>query len=48
MKFMLEGERYQQIDPEAMDLLRKMLIADPANRITSAQCLAHPYFDNSY
>lgn len=48
MKFLLEGERYQNIDPQAMDLLRRMLIAEPVNRITALQCLEHPYFVNHY
>lgn len=39
MDFKLEGERYSQIDPLALDLLRKMLIADPNQRITAAMAL---------
>ena len=27
-----------------MDLLQKMLSADPKSRITAVQCLQHPYF----
>jgi len=44
MNFKLEGERYNQIDALAMDLLRKMLVADPKQRITANLALKHPYF----
>ena len=35
MDFRLEGERYGQVEGEAMDLMRKMLLADPKQRITA-------------
>ena len=35
---------YNQIDTLAMDLLRKMLVADPKQRITANLALKHPYF----
>ena len=33
-------------DPLAVDLIEKMLIYDPAQRITAKDALDHPYFDN--
>jgi mitogen-activated protein kinase 1/3 len=30
---------------KALDLINKCLEFDPKNRLTSAQCLAHPYFE---
>jgi len=31
-------------DPEALDLLSKLLTMDPATRLTAQEALAHPYF----
>lgn len=45
MKFTLEGQAYQDIDPQALSLLRSMLLADPEERITAAEALSHPYFN---
>jgi serine/threonine protein kinase len=33
-------------NPEAIDLVKKMLIFDPDKRITVAEALAHPYMKN--
>jgi len=33
-----------KISPEGIDLLKKMLIFDPINRITPEDALNHPYF----
>lgn len=32
-------------DPQAMDLLMKMLVYEPAKRISAREALKHPYFD---
>ena len=31
--------------PEAIDLLYKMLMMNPKHRLTALQCLQHPYFE---
>lgn len=36
-------ERFKDIDPTARDLLRHMLMFNPANRITAEEALKHPY-----
>merc|ERR1719219_2230333 len=33
-----------EIEPDARDLLQKMLHFDPKKRITASQALSHPYF----
>lgn len=43
MRFNLNSAIYQKVDPEAMDLLSKMLKVDPKERITPAQVLQHPF-----
>jgi len=35
-----------QLDDKGKDLMCKMLIYDPDKRISVADCLAHPYFDD--
>lgn len=37
-------ERFKNVDPQAVDLLSKMLVFDPKRRITAAEALEHPYF----
>jgi serine/threonine protein kinase len=37
-------ELFPSADPDALDLLGKMLAFDPKERITAAEALAHPYF----
>ncbi|CAH0404267.1 unnamed protein product [Chilo suppressalis] len=32
------------IHPNALDLIRRMLVFDPARRLTALDCLEHPYF----
>ena len=36
-------QRFAGQDPQAIDLLEKMLMFDPRKRITAAEALAHPY-----
>jgi calcium-dependent protein kinase len=45
-RFDLNAPCYSQLDPLAMDLLRKMLKINPAERITAAEVLKHPFFGN--
>jgi mitogen-activated protein kinase 1/3 len=39
-------ERFPGADPEALDLLQKMLVFNPQNRITAEEALKHPWFKN--
>jgi serine/threonine protein kinase len=36
---------FSYLEPEAIDLISKMLTYDPARRITAKAALQHPYFD---
>ncbi|GBG76729.1 hypothetical protein CBR_g22947 [Chara braunii] len=36
-------ERFRDMDPEAADLMNRMLIYDPTRRITVEEALSHPY-----
>ena len=44
MKLNFEGERYTNINPEALELLKNMLVANPKCRISASQALNHSYF----
>ena len=35
----------KEVDPEAIDLLSKMLVVDHAERVTPKEALEHAYFD---
>lgn len=43
MKFDLSSPIYNNIDGEAMDLLRRMLKANPEDRIKANEILEHPF-----
>jgi len=45
MAFDLSKQIYTNIDPKAMDLLRKMLAANPNQRISAKLALKHSYFE---
>lgn len=47
MNINLVGERYDNLEPEALSLLKKMLVGNPNERITAAQALNLPYFTNT-
>jgi len=42
----LDEQMDGHLDSNGLDLLDKMLIFDPAKRISAKQCLQHPYFDD--
>lgn len=39
---------FQDPDPNAIDLLDKMLTFNPHKRVTVEDALAHPYFEHYY
>jgi serine/threonine protein kinase len=43
LRFNLAGPLYQDVDPVAMDLLARMLRADPRERIRAEEILLHPF-----
>lgn len=44
MNIRLEGDRYSNLDPRALELLKKMLSTNPKERITAAEALEDSYF----
>ena len=46
MKINLESERYANIDPQALNLLSRMLKAKPQERIKAEEALNHEYFSS--
>ena len=40
------GKVIPQLDHDGIDLLKKMLVYDPAKRIHATEALEHPYFDS--
>lgn len=43
--FVAENKKGKFISDEAIDLLDKLLIVDPKDRITASEAMKHPYFD---
>ena len=41
MVFDLSRKMYKNVDPLAMNLLKKMLVEDPSKRITAAEAIKH-------
>ena len=41
----LETEFWETISDEAKDLIGKLVLADPNERITAEQILSHPWFN---
>ncbi|KAJ2328726.1 Cyclin-dependent kinase 3 [Coemansia sp. RSA 2681] len=39
-------QQLPQMDPYAIDLLKKLLVYDPSLRWEASQCLTHPYFQD--
>ena len=39
-------EKFKGIDPDLVDLLKKMLVINPDHRITAFDAVNHPYFDS--
>ena len=46
MKINFEEQKYNAVDPIALDLMRRMLSGNPQIRIKALQALDHPYFSN--
>jgi serine/threonine protein kinase len=44
MKINFEGERYTNINPDALNLLKQMLSANPKDRISACHALNHNFF----
>jgi len=42
-QYQMEGEEWENISDDAKDLVRKMLIVDPKDRISTADILSHPW-----
>ena len=42
-KFNLNASMYDRVDPQAMDLLKKMLELNPTERMTAEDMLRHPF-----
>ncbi len=39
-------EKFESFPPDALDLVQKLLVVDPLERLTAAQALEHPFFAN--
>jgi len=46
-EFDFNQPKYQLINAQAFDLLRKMLEKDPTKRISAKKTLSHPYFGST-
>ncbi|PRW57463.1 serine threonine kinase [Chlorella sorokiniana] len=46
-RFSFEGPAWKRISPEAQDLIAKLLVVDPRQRLTANAALAHPWMKGS-
>jgi calcium-dependent protein kinase len=46
--YSLTGEVWRNISPHAIDLLSKLLVLDPEQRLTAEQALSHVWFTHSF
>lgn len=45
-QYRMDGSEWEGVSEEAKDLIRKMLVVDPAKRITADEVLKHPWLTN--
>jgi len=41
------GEEWEDVSMEAKDFIARLLVADPRKRLTTQQCLIHPWLRSS-
>jgi calcium-dependent protein kinase len=47
-EFKVDTEEWSNVSPEAIDLLKKLLVVNPENRLSADEALAHPWFIHSF
>jgi phosphorylase kinase gamma subunit len=45
-QYTMSGPEWDDVSETAKDLIRHLLVVDPAERFTAAQALQHPFFNN--